>query len=75
MVRLKNAYIHDILLFTLAPMFFTLYYFKEAIVESKLTKDARSMSMVLASNKGKSSGQGPNTEKTPEGEENENEKI
>ena len=51
---------------------FHIVQFKEAIIESKLTKDARSISMVLASNKGKSSGQGPNTAKTPEGEENEN---
>eukprot|EP00250_Pteridium_aquilinum_P010351 c19324_g1_i1 orf=233-1264(-) len=36
---------------------------EEGIVESKITKDSRSMSMVLAPNKGKAPGQGPSTEK------------
>lgn len=36
---------------------------EEAIVETKITKDARSISLVLAPNKGKAPVQGPSTEK------------
>lgn len=36
---------------------------EEGIVESKITKESRSMALVLAPNKGKAPGQGPSTEK------------
>lgn len=43
---------------------------EEAIIENKLTKEGRSMSMVLAPNKGKASGQGQSMEKRSEDENN-----